>query len=329
MNTGKISFCVLVFVLTAGLAGFAAAGRAGQPPQLQIYLPRKVIVKDSSLTLGSIGIIRGDEKLAAKAAGVALGQISVPGQEVVINSSAILSRLACSGIDVSKVTLTGAERVTAKQHKNVIDGGDFVALARAFLKGRLADRSISELKCVRTPQSVAVPETAGNIETTAGLLAGEDASRVRVKISVLADGVKLTDRQVDFRLKYNCRQAVTVCDIAPSEVITARNIKVERAVCDRPEPPGWTAPYGSLARRRLRAGTVLLPNMLKRPQGKVIIERNQSVLIKFEKPGLVVTAVGKALQQARAGDYLKVRNVDSQRIILTRAGRDGTVEPVF
>ena len=28
MNTGKISFCVLVFVLTAGLAGFAAAGRA-------------------------------------------------------------------------------------------------------------------------------------------------------------------------------------------------------------------------------------------------------------------------------------------------------------
>lgn len=327
MNTGKISFCVLVFVLTAGGVAFAGQGEA--EPQLQIYLPREITVKDSSLMLGSIAIIRGDEKLAARAADVALGRISIPGQEIAIDRATILSRLACSGIAVSKVVLTGAERVIARQHKDVIGGEDFIALACSFLKNRLTDRSISEMKCVRTPQSVAVPAAAGNIRTSAQLVAGAGASRARVKISVLADGVKLADRQVDFRLKYNCRQAVTVCDVAPGEVVTAQNIKVEMVVCGRPEPPRWIAPYGSLARRRLQAGTVIQPNMVKLPQPEVVIERNQSVLIKFEKPGLVVTAIGKALQQARAGDYVKVRNVDSQRIILAKAGRDGTVEPVF
>jgi flagella basal body P-ring formation protein FlgA len=43
----------------------------------------------------------------------------------------------------------------------------------------------------------------------------------------------------------------------------------------------------------------------------------------------VITAMGKALQEARAGEYLKVRNSDSQRVIMCRVKTDGTVEPML
>jgi flagella basal body P-ring formation protein FlgA len=61
----------------------------------------------------------------------------------------------------------------------------------------------------------------------------------------------------------------------------------------------------------------------------VIVKRNQNVVIRMERPGLSVTAVGKAMQKGSVGEYIKVRNVDSQRLILARVNEDGTVEPVF
>jgi flagella basal body P-ring formation protein FlgA len=35
------------------------------------------------------------------------------------------------------------------------------------------------------------------------------------------------------------------------------------------------------------------------------------------------------MQDGKAGDYIKVRNMDSQRIIMARIGEDGNVEPVL
>jgi flagella basal body P-ring formation protein FlgA len=35
------------------------------------------------------------------------------------------------------------------------------------------------------------------------------------------------------------------------------------------------------------------------------------------------------MQEGRAGEYIKVRNLDSQRMILAKVNEDGTVEPIF
>ena len=40
---------------------------------LQIYLPREITIKDKHLSLGHVGIIRGQESLVAKASKIALG----------------------------------------------------------------------------------------------------------------------------------------------------------------------------------------------------------------------------------------------------------------
>jgi flagella basal body P-ring formation protein FlgA len=61
----------------------------------------------------------------------------------------------------------------------------------------------------------------------------------------------------------------------------------------------------------------------------VVIKRNQNVVIRIERPLLMVTAIGKAMNDGRTGEYIRVRNLNSQRIILARVKEDGTVEPVF
>jgi flagella basal body P-ring formation protein FlgA len=69
--------------------------------------------------------------------------------------------------------------------------------------------------------------------------------------------------------------------------------------------------------------------MLSPPKSPTIIKRNQKVVIRIDRPGFVITATGKAMQNGKAGEYIKVRNENSQRIILVRINENGTMEPVF
>jgi flagella basal body P-ring formation protein FlgA len=91
----------------------------------------------------------------------------------------------------------------------------------------------------------------------------------------------------------------------------------------------WQPPYGQVAARRLPAATELRRDMLGAAPAPILVRRNDTVVIRIERPGLLVTAVGMALQEARAGEYVKVRNADSSRIIICKVNADGTVEPML
>jgi flagella basal body P-ring formation protein FlgA len=159
-------------------------------------------------------------------------------------------------------------------------------------------------------------------------------NQAKVRITVLvADPVgndkELGMSEVTLRARYNCHRAVTLAQIAVGDVITAENVKIEEDICGYPEPANWCPPYGLVARRPLPANTVISPDMLDLPKAAVRIGRNETVVIRVQMPGLVVTAMGKTMQNGRTGEHIKVRNLDSQRIILCRVNEDGTVQPVL
>ena len=296
---------------------------------LQIYLPREITIKDKHLSLGQVGIIRGQESLVAKASEIALGQISAPGQRIVIDRETVLSRLACNGIHLSKVTLTGAETITIKQQERTIRSDEFIKIASSFLEKNPPGVSVCGFNPIRTPQDFIITGTAKDISFSPRLLSSTARNQAKVEITINSGGKKIGSCQVIFGLKYNCRQAVTKIDIPKGTVINHENIKIEKIISNYPEFAEWKPPYGLIAKRQIPAKTVLHPNMLGPVKSPIVTKRNQKVVIRIDMPGFLITAVGKAMQEGRAGDYIKVRNVDSQRIILAKINEDGSVKPVF
>ncbi len=296
---------------------------------LEIYLPRKVAISDDIIRLGQVSIISGKESLVAKAGKIALGRISVPGQEIIVDRPTVLSRLACNGIPASKVTLTGAEKITVKQQQQIINGNKFVELARSFLKKKPSQSPICQWNPIRKPKDLIVPTTHKNIKLSPRLVKSNATNHAKVRIAVLADGEEIDVREVTFRLKYNCRTAVTLVDIPAGAVISSENVKIESTISSYPDTANWRPPYGLITKRRLRPNTVIRPGMVEYPEPPVLLKRNQNVVIRIDRLGLFVTATGKTIQEGKVGEYIKVRNVDSQRIILAKVNEDGTVEPVF
>jgi len=322
----KIVNTILIMCLL--LPANSNADNTKKDSSLQIYLPREITIKDKHISLGQVGIIRGEESLVAKASEIPLGQISAPGQKIIIDRKIVLSRLACNGIPVSKVTLTGAETITIKQQERTIRSDEFIKIASSFLEKNPPGVSVCGFNPIRTPQDFIITGTGKDISFSPRIVSSRARNQAKVEIAIYSGGQKIGACEVIFRLKYNSRQVVAKTDIPTGTVISVDNVKIEKTISNYPESADWK-PYGLIAKRQIPAKTLLHPNMLGFVKSPIIIKRNQKVVIRIDMPGFLITAFGKAMQEGRTGDYIKVRNVDSQRIILAMINEDGSVKPVF
>jgi len=329
----SIRIFIACLVMTSSLLCQALANNKTDELQtdsgLKVYMPREVTIKHSNLKLGQVSIIQGSEPIVAKASEIALGRISVPGQKIVINRPMVLSRLASNGIPASKVTLTGSEKITVTQQNQTISSSEFVSLANSSLQKSPIGNSACKWTLIRKPKDFVVPAGSKDIKLSPRLVRTGVRHQARVEIAVLSGSNKIGVRQVTFALIYDSRRAITKADIPTGGIISPDNIKIEKIQSNIPEPSNWRPPYGLTTKKRLPANTVLRPNMLRSIESPILVKRNQNVVIRIERPGFLITASGKTMQDGKAGEYIKVRNMDSQRIIMARISEDGSVEPVL
>jgi len=123
---------------------------------------------------------------------------------------------------------------------------------------------------------------------------------------------------------------VAAVDIAAGVVLSPENVKIETATASTPEPGGWSAPYGLVAKRRIRKGDVITPNVAGPAKPPVVIKRRQTVVMKIETQGLFISALGVALSDGKVGEYIRVKGSNRDaRIVVGKVMPDGTVKPVF
>ncbi len=310
-------------------AATAAADDAPDEMRLQVHLPREVTVEGNQLSLEQISVIRGSSPLVAKARQVLLGRLSAPGQKLVLDRPTILSRLATCGIGADQVRLTGADSVTVRRQQQIIEVEDFVEIGRQFVQQLGGSHSVCEIIAVARPKDLVLSERPQEVQLRPELVRGAVRGHVTVRVQVTADGRDVGTRDVSFRLKYRTHRVVATVQIAEGTALTPDNVTIEAAVSDQPEPSGWKPPYGLVATRAVAAGAEIRDSMLSAAPTAVQVRRNETVLIRIERPGILVTAMGTSLQDGRLGELVKVRNADSSRIIVCRIMPDGSVEPAL
>jgi flagella basal body P-ring formation protein FlgA len=109
--------------------------------------------------------------------------------------------------------------------------------------------------------------------------------------------------------------AVVTRPLARGDVIRTSDFSIER----RPkgefasEPPALAADItGRAARRAVRAGQPLRSADLMKAE---IVQKNDTVMLHYEVPGIVLSMRGKALDSGGEGDMVSVLNIQSKRTI--------------
>ncbi len=298
---------------------------------LHIYLPREIVIDKDTIATNSIVVMRGDEKLIAKARGTSLGKFSKTGQEIIIDRNTILSRLASNGIKASSVSFSGAEKVTVKRDEETISGNDFVEVARSFLKSDPTVSLADEINLVRKPKDWVLPDRSSSVKLVPRKSGYGTKAWGKVWVAVVKDGVETGGYELVFNIKYKQQRLKAVTDIVKGTAISFKNTQIETFMANVAPRVGWSPPYGQIAKRLIRKGNIVGGNKIGDIEIPVSIKRKQLVVIKIETPGISISNIGQAQADARTGELVKVKVGDGRgaRMIVGRVKSDGTIEPVF
>lgn len=117
---------------------------------------------------------------------------------------------------------------------------------------------------------------------------------------------------------------------AAETVVAARTIQAQTMIMpedllirDQSIPGGIADPnevIGMEARVALYAGRPIRPSDLGHP---AVVERNQIILLHYQRNGLKISTEGRALGRAGPGELIRVMNLSSRATVTARIGTDG------
>ena len=184
------------------------------------------------------------------------------------------------------------------EHKNGL--GEAANLSLAF------DRDVADIKLEASnsgamqPASVRFEPRNNRFDVTFEIASDNDSTPTRLRFTGTA--VETVEA------------AVLARGVERNEVIKSSDIVIER----RPkaevgaDAAARDRAVGMQARRQLRAGQALKTADLAKPD---LVQRDQSVTLTYESPGLYLSVRGKALEGGTEGDVVNVLNLQSKRTI--------------
>ena len=321
-------------ILSLSLAWFAAfllsaeTPLAAQQPQsdwLHVYMPRTMKIESDTIKLGDICVLRSDDDtLTTKASAIGLGRAPFVKEELRIDRNTILSCLAANGITSANVSLTGAQSVVVMRNESVVDGEGLLHAAEMFLAQNHPLQPQTQWKLQGLVPDITVHAREA-IALECRLKKDTPQGNPQVEVAVMAGQEQLDARVLTFKLCHQVRQITAAKELMPGDLITPESVTVDVVASDVPVP--WVSPFGMIATQRIAKGAIVSINSLKQPVAEIAVRRGQTVVMKIEGTGFVISALGQVTEDGKPGDSVKVRNIDTNRVIIARVNSNGTVTP--
>ncbi len=249
------------------------------------------------------------------------------GQTGAVPARAVLDAVRPFGLIA--VDARGIGEVMVTHQSRVIAAADIEARIVAALTARHNVGKADSLKITFDREVRPIELTMANGEPTLARLSYDPFSR-RFDVTFELPGNARAQWRYTGAAVETIEAAVVTRPLGRGDVIKAGDVVIER----RPknefsnEPPARAAEVvGQAARRVVRAGQPLRNADLMKPE---IVLKNDTVMIYYEVPGIVLTMRGKALESGAEGDLVSVLNVNSKRTIqgvVTGPGRVTVMGP--
>jgi flagella basal body P-ring formation protein FlgA len=294
---------VLALVMAAALGRQACAETAAAAPRLK----EQVSVSSEVVRIGDL------VENAGAAADVAVFRAPDLGQTGAVPASRVAEALR--PYDITGLEIGGLSEVVVTRLSRVLTAKEITdRIARAFAGqygfgdaqnlAVILDRDIRILH-VEPTVTAELAVARMNIEPRTG----------RFDIAFELPGSTLS-RRAALRFTGTVTETVEAATLTrslkPGEVVKASDVIVGRRPKTEVRGDGMAAgqAVGLAAKVALRNGQALRTDDLIKPQ---VVQRNESVTIYYEVPGILLTVRGKALEAGAVGDVVGVLNIQSNR----------------
>jgi flagella basal body P-ring formation protein FlgA len=307
----------LLLVLLLTLLIVASARPAGA--EVVVRMAAAAIV-ERDVVLGDVAAVEGDEPQASRVRALRLGGAPIVGVPLRLDVDGVRRRLRHGRIDPAHVRFEGAERTVINRAAQVVSGAVLVEAVRQQSRERQARAGVpadaaTTLFAVSPPDDLHVP--TGALTVRARLLdAPPGSSFVAAAVTVAVDGRDVQTVPLTLRSGRLRPVVVAATPLAPRATLAAAAVRVESR-------PSTDVPADALTDITdvgdleviypVAAGEVVTARAV-RP--RLLVRRGEAVTLLVEGRGFSITAQGKAVEDARRGDSVRVLNTGSRREVL-------------
>jgi len=281
------------------LLGFAGAANAAS-------LRNNVTVTGPVVTLGDV--LTG----AGKAASVQIANSPAPGQRMML-SAGVIGRIAVDNdvkwenpYDLSAVAVTRAGKQVSH---TAIEAGIADAIKAQ------GDESRKSIQLSATQGALYVPVNAPDTVNVTDMNYNAGTGMFTATLALPTDGGQTASATVTGRATDVVRIPVLNRSISRGEVINKRDIEWTDISPNRAQGSVISDAVdliGKAARRPLRAEIPLRSNDVQEP---ILVGKNTMVTLVAATPNLVLTTVGRSLDEGGKGDVIRVMNNHSHKVI--------------
>ncbi|HMM20896.1 MAG TPA: flagellar basal body P-ring formation chaperone FlgA [Selenomonadales bacterium] len=287
-------------------------------------------VAGPDLTLGDLARITGEDTARVQMLKLLkLGSAPPPGMRMNLTPETLGERLVAQSADWSDITWQVPPLITITTASQTVKGEAIAARAKEAIIQRLgaggADSDVM-LAVLATPPDALVPlgKVDFNVDIPYGIRFNVPTT---ASVAIRVDGRTYTTVGVKIDVKAYRNIVVASRNLVYGEILASDAIRMER--CEVGHLTGYiTDPekvLGLMVRKPVAAGAPVIETILAKP---LIVKRNSNVTIIAQIGDIVVMAGGKALQQGREGEIIRVQNLSSQRVFAARV-IDGTTVQVI
>lgn len=313
------------------LAPLAAAGVSGADAEAlpdpaaevdTLTLREHAFVQGPEVRLGDVAEITGAN--AAALAAITLSPAPQPGQSKRLQAAMIEARLRRAGIAPGDVVLRGARQVEATTL--------WQEVGRRQLAASLRDHILDTMPWDEADTLVEIPLPLDDVVVPDGLL--EIDWRPAPGYRMVGDGafqgvVRVDGRQertllVKARIEPHTDLLVAVADIPRGRVIGPADVQAQRVPVSHAPAGALSDPaeaVGHVAQRNVFPGQPITARNVAKP---LLVRRNQPVAFVTRQGAVFVQGRAIAVNDARAGDAIQLRGMDSKEIFLGVVQADGT-----
>lgn len=310
----------------------AEDGAAGR---MRVQLRERTIATERVVTIGDVAEVHGGTaESRTQAAALDLLELTAEQDSDRLTAARVTARLLIGGFAPEQFEVTGAGVVEVSWQPAQSSEDRVLAAIRRGVEERLyvpEDEVSPQLAQPLPAALMQLLDHAPDAIVSAKFAAVPTGGRTRVDLWVSAPGAEtaVTALVVDIRF----RQIVPVVaeSISARQIVTADAVSFEeREVAQLNSVLPAEQVVGMAARRGLAPGDVIVSRDLTEPKAAdepLLIQVRDLVRLTARKGNLVLTMpAAEALQAGRMGDFIRVRNPSSGKIVLGRVVAAGEVE---
>ncbi|MEE2756057.1 MAG: flagellar basal body P-ring formation chaperone FlgA [Myxococcota bacterium] len=304
------------------LTAFSSAFAGGR-----VQLNEQSTVQSSRIILGDIASISGlDKKRRARLSQLYIGKAPEIGQAKYMPLSFIERRIVDqigSGLKIG-----GPRRVEIRRKGTTLRGTWLAQRLRAAIEKRLpyASERVAEIVIPRIPDC-RVPEGS---RVKVSFQPNEDFDgHALVGLAVYDDGKKVVSRRINVKIDLFTSVVGVSADLRRGQTLSGNVLISLRKPASQVPNDAVTRPelvIGADVRRRIQRGDVLRHSWIKIPP---VISRGDRVRVIAKRGAIQLSTFGKALNDATQSAFVRVRNLESKKVITGRAERPGVVVMEF